>query len=218
MKISDIDKCVCLCLDKRQEHWQKNINERNFGLKIEPFICGKGNYDLRHDYIDQPILRIHNSLNCWKIIFKSLKEQNIKLALLLEDDFIFTNDFLEGLNFVEKDSFDVCLLGSFCQYVNEDKNNFGILDIRPEISFAGFHGILIKENVFDEIINFTNIVPVDTILGNPENKISCKYNIKILTPSIIIQQPIYSEVSESYPSPSSGLQHVWNMAKKYGRI
>lgn len=110
---------ICLCLDKRKEHWlELGRQAAEFGIEFIPFIAGDGSdKTLAYDHIDEvnpdvsrwrygaPHLKHHhyNAMVCHQKMIALAKRRGFTQVLLLEDDAYICSRFNEVLNSFEYD-------------------------------------------------------------------------------------------------------------------
>lgn len=108
-----IKNAYCLCLDKRQEHWE-DLQEQceSRGIKFRRFLVGKGELfpKKEYDYIDDPNppldrwtygrgpgqSSIKNHCNAFlshQVMLRKAIEENLDNVLFLEDDAYFTSRY-----------------------------------------------------------------------------------------------------------------------------
>ena len=107
-----IEKAICLCLDKRKEHWEDLENQSILkGIPFEKFVVGKGEIFPKdqYDHIDDPdpkmvawayghpdngtVVNHYNAFVSHQKIVQRAKDQNLEHFLLLEDDAYFTDRY-----------------------------------------------------------------------------------------------------------------------------
>ena len=184
---------------------------RTKGFVPKMFLVGKNDdpeVAFDHDDVDELPPRFSNSINyptwhsrpnaynAWlshrKILEKTLAEGKHSL-LLLEDDATFEPDFDEIFRAIvptlSKLKWDMLYLGGYHRpgswTPTENKNL-----IRLNGS-GGWHGVIMKENVIRELLEFSPIGPMDWIAQNYVHPIFSCYAVY---PSIISQIDGYSHV------------------------
>ena len=108
----NIDKAFCLCIDKRQEHWEDLENQCILkGIPFEKFVAGGGEVLPPHmyDYIDDPDPKVdtwtyghpddgtwinhYNAFISHQRLIQRAKDQRLENFLMLEDDAYFTDRY-----------------------------------------------------------------------------------------------------------------------------
>jgi hypothetical protein len=208
-----IPPIYCVCLDKRQEHWQRLRNDANkLGLEFNPFICGDGSHaDLIYDQIDYKKDEIdlsrwgyskeghqinhYNALSAHKNIVKLAMNRGLESFLMMEDDAIFLNrfeyvvsklcEYQEYIDYIK--SFSLVYLG-YWNGQEDDDFNVGMenryktdkfvttLEINENNPVAGLHGCIIRNDVYQKILDFP--------FNNPLDSQFCKNRASI--PSLIV--------------------------------
>lgn len=214
MLINQIDKAVCLILDKRYDRWPKLLEQcQNVGINPEAFIVGRGmKFLYNHEDVDEPppvfpgsILyptwfqrnNAYNAFLSHKKILEQAKKDKVKTLLLLEDDAFIEADFLDIISkvesFFEQNHWDMIYFGSYQQrHMWNDTNNEHVVQTN---GCGGLHGCLMKANVIEKISDFDALGPLDWQIGRFIHNIFSTYAIH---PCIISQEDkIYSEVEGS---------------------
>ena len=117
-KYKIIPPIICLCLDKRKEHWKELQRQAELlGLDFTPYICGNGeDSELKYNQIDEvnpdvsgwmysaPGHQInhYNALNGHKGMIALAKERGLDSVLLMEDDSLFLQRFDQVVSTLEK--------------------------------------------------------------------------------------------------------------------
>lgn len=213
MNINDIEKAVCLCLDKRKESWiELEADLHKVGIKMDRFIVGDGKtldceYDLidtndTPDFIKESDLGSSTTYGTWynrpnaynafkshiKII-KQAREEGCKNILMLEDDSILTNDFVEIFEELPSTGWDALYLGWFGSD-NTELYKHGQNTAAKRI--GGFHGVIVNHTMFDLICDAPHVAPLDEIVGT---RLANHFIYYVCSPKIILQKAgIYSEV------------------------
>lgn len=220
------DKCFCLCLDKRKEHWKKLVEDgKEIGLEIIPYICGDGlDEELIYNQVDTlekdvdlsgwgysaagHQINHYNAFSAHLKIIKTAKENGYKSILLCEDDaYIIPSRFEYVINKIENNNewikfcekFHLIYL-SWWSGSESDLNNqiieenwklyrsIALRPINPNENIGGLHGVIIRENVYDFILNCP--------FNNPLDSQFCHNRINIpslqLQPKIMHTKSIYS--------------------------
>ena len=115
-----IEKAICLCLDKRKEHWEGLENQCVLkGIPFEKFMVGKGEIFPKdqYDYIDDSdpnmtawayghpdngtVVNHYNAFVSHQRIVQRAKDQKLENFLLLEDDAYFTDRYDFVMNTID---------------------------------------------------------------------------------------------------------------------
>jgi len=215
MNINEIEKSVCLCLDKRKESWLELEDDLDkVGIKMNRFIVGDGKIlDCEYDLIDTNEIPSFitsselgdstdyttwynrpNAYNAFKShikIMKQAREEGCKNILMLEDDSILTNDFAEMLEELPSTGWDALYLGWFASEKTELYHHGENDDIAAR-KIGGFHGVIVNHTMFDCICAAPPVAPLDNIVGT---RLSSQFTYYICMPQIILQKAgLYSEV------------------------
>lgn len=210
----NIDKIVILTVDKRYVEngrnflrWKARSKLSNFN-NIYEYVCGKGKEDVEYKRIDPsedeipncwkngPFGNLTNSycaFLCFQDIIKQAKKENRQNILILEDDFEFTENFSEVFNKASKQleslpSWDMLYFGANHSWSPTKQWSDNILKLYGSLCW---HSVLLKNTVFDEILSWTPIMPIDTMAAKVLHP---KYTCLAIWPSIIVQKPGYSNV------------------------
>jgi len=138
-----IKNAYCLCLDKRQEHWE-DLQEQceSRGIKFHRFLVGKGELFPKeeYDYIDDPdppierwnygreeTVRNHcNAFLSHKVMLKKAVEEDLDNILFLEDDAYFTSRYDDVMKKVsdgiDKLEWDMLYLGWWIGFEDDEWN------------------------------------------------------------------------------------------------
>lgn len=223
MLLTDIDRICCLSLDKRYDSWLRLLKQfANLGIYMQPYICGLGNClpKSMYHYIDDPTFGpIKNAAMCHQQIIRHAYADGVELLFMLEDDAILTNDFVERLDTINVEDFDILWLGSFTPFTQnvEDCVKTELRDV--DCTIGGLHGILIKRSVFTIFDHFNTNHAFDGQIGKycfKNSTIKAKY----LCPSIVIMDigQSYANTYNAMENDGSGLGRVYHIAKKRNRL
>lgn len=161
-------------------------------------------------------------INC----IKDAKTNGYKKILVLEDDFIIINNFeheLTNLFTNVDDKWDFIYLGkkqgadnlSIATYdkIHTNKELYLIQDIndyvyKPNYKTWGTHAILIKNTLFDEIIDFSKNIqgPIDLMLM----KLYSKYNFYCVKKDLFISYEETSDVQTNIKTNYEKEKQLWN--------
>jgi len=213
MNINDIEKSVCLCLDKREESWlELEADLDKVGIKMDRFIVGDGKtLDCEYNLIDTNEIPAFmdksylgastnyatwyerpNAYNAFKShikIIEQAREEGCKNILMLEDDSILTNDFAEIFEELPSKGWDALYLGWFGSN-NTELYKHGENTAARRV--GGFHGVIVNHTMFDLICEAPPVAPLDNIVGT---RLSNHFTYYVCTPKIILQKAgLYSEV------------------------
>lgn len=215
-------EAYCLCLDKRKEHWfrlQKECSE--VGINMTPFICGNGQILSENEYdqvdeenpdvsqwgygIDGHKKNHYNALIAHKKIISKAKERDLPFFLMLEDDAYITSRFSDVLYEVTPyvTDFDLLFLGWWIGDENDSYNKELEVEYRKHkrvghsrcSQIGGLHGVVIKESMYDFLLNLPENNPIDYQLN--ANEIHRQINSYYITPKIIHTKTMYSECEGS---------------------
>jgi hypothetical protein len=177
MKWVDLaDLCIILCLDKRQEYWSgvaKQFTDRD--LPVELFIAGDGSGPYQYNHIDTNELppklphstsygtwhsRVapFNALKCHRKMLQKAIDYDLDSVLMLEDDCELTSDADEVLSHINTPYWDMFYLGAYNKYAQKSAIDKNLLKI---CGSGGFHAVVIKKNLFKELISLPSLGPLD---------------------------------------------------------
>lgn len=214
MKIK-IAKAQCLILDKRIQNLDKIQSEfYQKGIIVKSFIAGNGEESLKYDHIDTkdgpPRLPLsqkydsswlrypsaYNAYLCHKKMIEQAQLEGKENLLIIEDDAHIEDDFDEIIEqaepFLLSSKWDMIYFGSYHKNTSfPTENKF----VRKVNGSAGFHCVLIHNRIFDEILEYGPICPMDEICNR---FIHSKHLCYAIYPSIVTQTSGYSFVERSY--------------------
>jgi GR25 family glycosyltransferase involved in LPS biosynthesis len=217
MKLSQFDKIVCLCLDRRLNQWEEL--EKAFldrGAKPERFVVGKGKVLPKDQYslidpMGQPIHHewdIHsfglNAYYCYmahREILKKAQKEGVRNLLLLEDDCKLLENFDEVIDNVEKEveenniSWDMLYYGSNHSGGKTKKVSNHLLKLLG--GTYCFHCVAINQshnNMLSHLLSMPLQGPFDWLTSRITQP---QYNCYAIWPSIAIQKPGMSYVMGS---------------------
>ena len=162
----NIEKAFCLCIDKRQKHWQELEDQCvSKDIPFEKFIAGKGDIldGMDYDYIDEPDPEVdswvyghpdngtwvnhYNAFVCHQRIIQKAKDQKLENFLLLEDDAYFTDryddvwgSFAHLFEDPEPIEWDMIYFGWWIEQ-EEDEWNKEVERVYKEETFTAMSGI-----------------------------------------------------------------------------
>lgn len=208
--INQIDLTKVLLLDKRYHFWPEILTQcQSVGINPEAFIVGHGQkYIYDHEDNDDlpPQLPASTSYPSWwksqtynawkshKKIFEEAKSKGVSNLLLMEDDAFIESDFSTIVDavesFFEKYNWDMIYFGCYAQpYTFSNTENKHVVRVN---GVGGFHGVLMKSKIIEELLKFEPISPYDEITHKYLHNIFDCYAIH---PCIISQRDnIFSEV------------------------
>jgi GR25 family glycosyltransferase involved in LPS biosynthesis len=198
----------------------KNNNISNFEIVEAIDTITNENYDISYNNIITKFTRDFIKNNFSKGAFGCLlshincvidaKKNNYKQILILEDDFILINNFEYELNelFANIDNnWDFIYLGKKQGVLNEAQkiNDFVY---KPNNKTWGTHSILIKNTLFDEIINFSKNIqgPIDIMLM----KLYPNYNFYCVKKDLFITYEETSDVQSKTKIMYEKSLKLWN--------
>lgn len=214
MKISDIDRTVCLLHEDRYEN-KKYISNLagKIGINVEFFVVGRKDSKYNLDRVDTHSCK-HTNINLsHQAIICMAKDDGCKNLLLLEDDITLTKDFVEVLDKIPLNEHCAGInLGGYADYpkIQDRYYNMDELLITPHRMW-GLFGTLINRFAFDwyAVYNPDNrSSPLDNILSDYSQDREL-----ILTKPIIIERPAFGLTIGQYkPSP------LYEQAMREGRL
>jgi len=212
----NIDKVMCLCLDRREKEWMRLKNEcENIGLEFEPFIAGDGTHYHKHwyDQIDNPCPDISgwgygrdgfkhhhwNAFQCHKKMFQNAIDQNLENVLILEDDAYITSRFIPVWDTVKNnlpDDYGIIYLGWWIGDENDEWNlgaelqfqDQGIVELEEAKQIGGLHGALVHKRMFKFLMSLPPNNPIDYQLNLYHKQLPTYF----LSPKIIHTKTMYS--------------------------
>jgi hypothetical protein len=225
MLLNNIDATYYFVLDKRWQNWL-DIKDQLYSLNLKnlkPFVSGGSNVGgLRYDRVDTvrpppsypnstnyPTWHTRfNAYNIWlshRMVLEECQKLGYKTIMFLEDDIMIEDDFSKLLDNAEKylynKSWDMLYLGGY-----HNSNSFSETE-NPNIirlnGSGGWHGVILKDKVINELLSFPAIGPYDWICGQYIHTIFSCYAIY---PSIISQFSGHSEVEGGHLNKPSRYQ------------
>jgi GR25 family glycosyltransferase involved in LPS biosynthesis len=213
VKLSDFDRVVCVCVDKRANEWgrlETQLASRN--VVMEKFIVGEGKILPKHLYnqIDPTESkpgyegRAYPCFISHKNIIKKAKEDNLKNILMLEDDCEFLPEFDEilekGSKQLEKAgaAWDLLYLGANHTWGVTEKVGENLLRLRGG-SYC-WHAIAINQkyhDMFSYLLNLPEIHLYDWLTAH-YTQTSPEFECYALWPNAAIQRPGVSFLSERH--------------------
>lgn len=210
-----IDKASCLCLDKR---WMERYEDiRDISLRLdcdfEFFLAGDGKtLDANYDYIDEPDPDVSrwgygrqgfkhhhwNAFHCHKEMIRRAKAEGRENLLMLEDDAYMTDRFEKIWKHISafNPKYDLLYLGWWISDENDEFNknieknwdDRGIIEIDVVRQVGGLHGVLVRNTMFDYILNLPANNPIDYQLNRCHDQFDSLY----IRPKIIHTRTTYS--------------------------
>lgn len=206
-----------LCLDKRLDLWSKLVPELALlSNNVHPFIVGDGQifHRANYDKINWPIEKMGNwgyganELSRWRhwnasishrMMIERAKQNKWKAFLMMEDDAYITSRFKDVLPklVLPLDDFDLLFLGwwmgqeddEFNTKIEENYNMYGRVQLGvPTRPIGGLHGVVIRESVYDLILDLPWTNPIDSQLNAYHQKIKSYY----VMPKIIHVKSVHS--------------------------
>lgn len=185
------DKIYCINLDEAKDRWVDCLNQfKHFNIEVERFSAIKpinGNNKLNKGQLG--ILRSNLEL------IKKAKELNLSNIVILEDDFLFVNDFNDKLS----DSYNK--IPNNWDFIYFGGNHIGKLikvndNIYKMSHTYAIHSIVIKNTLYDTIISELSKeeLPVDVYYANLMNR----FNAYVIMPHISTQKAGYSYIENEY--------------------
>jgi glycosyl transferase family 25 len=176
----------CFIINLKKDKAKKAFMEKelkDFNPIIIDAINGKS---LNISKINKDLKRklTHGEVGCAKshiLIYKRIIKENIKKAIIFEDDIILKKDFKDSIfKIISKDiDFDIILLGHYSNDIRENINiskwykkrigNYSIIKFGSNYNY-GAHGYLISLAGAKKLINKTNplVKPIDHYTGSNE--------------------------------------------------
>jgi len=219
--LSRIDKSYCFIVDKRYQNWESiqiQLADR-LGLNVEKFVSGMGGMNVPYDRVNvlesPPVY--HNSTtyatwysrpqayNAWlsrRIVLEECQRNKYEYVAFFEDDIKIEDDFEEVLEkaipFLEKNQWSALYFGAYHNPGSFRKTaNDNVLELNGS---GGWHGIILRQNVINDLLNFQAIGPWDEICGKYLHSV---FNFYCINPGIINQTDGFSEVEGHHLSKPS---------------
>lgn len=209
----NIDKIYIINLKERDDRWKKCIeqlsqynitNYERFDAiipdlnKIDPIQYSKNNMNINYKYI-------RGALGCKlshiQIIIDANKN-NYKQILILEDDFMFCNNFIDKYNDIilkiEQNKINIDMLYLGFSIVRENPyNDTEINNLKKITNGHTTHAYILNKSFYDTIINELKncYCEIDICYANMQKKYS---NIYGIYPCLITQQESYSNIMDRH--------------------
>lgn len=207
-------RTICLNLDLRLDNWLTNIlpKWKAIGIHPESFICGSSNLDYQYNHQDEQIIpqKYSNSINyptwfarpnaynawkCHRKIFEIAYFSGDNALLLLEDDAIPEDDFVDIYekckDYLNNNPIDMLYFGC---YSNGNLIDIGHKYIKRMNGGGGFHGVLLNRNIMKQLLAFAPLGPYDWMT---QEYIHPYHKCYAITPCIISQESGYSYVENN---------------------
>ena len=202
---SHFDKIFIINLDHRTDRWEQCLHELNkYEISnYERFSAIKPNLkDLPKNYYDR--LEVPTREESYKIgalgcklshyeIIKISKQRNYKQILILEDDFVFQNNFISNLNNSLKElTFDWHMLYLGGNNVKKPENIENCTYIHKSIETLTTHAYAMSNKIFDLCLKMMleSGCEIDVFY----KKLQKKFKIYCIYPSIIKQRESESDI------------------------
>lgn len=179
---------MCVCLDKRKEHWTELSEQcKQHNLNMIPWVCGDGSdKSLTYDQIDAinpptaqwgygvPHLKHHhyNCLTAHKGIIQKAKDNKWDSVLMLEDDTYFLKRFDDVMDRVDvPDDWQLIYLSWWYGdehnlWNNEVEDEYrykGKTQVLPvTFNIGGWHSVIVRSSLYDTILSLPYANPLDT--------------------------------------------------------
>lgn len=185
------DKIYVINLEEskdRLENLNKQANKLNLNIERFPAIKGKTLTEqdlINNDYLGNIKLKYNGSLGCylshcllWEKIYKENKYDNV---LILEDDCLLPDNFIEQIQELKKytpEDFDYLNLGIGKRREGKSINNKLIIPIEKNEKGlnAGLFGYIIKRKNIPKLLSLVkpinNNIYIDTVLRSNFNKLN----------------------------------------------
>lgn len=209
--MENIDKIYIINLKQRTDRWNKCIQQlTNYGItnyerfnaiqpdltKINPIQYSKNNMKHSNNYI---IAALGCKLSHLQIIINA-KKNNYKQILILEDDFLFCNNFINKYNNIisiikqHKITINMLYLG-FSIIRNDPYIDTNINNLKKITNGHTTHAYILNHNFYDIVIDELNncYCEIDVCYANIQKKYN---NIYGIYPCLITQIESYSNIME----------------------
>lgn len=228
MRLSEIDRHVCLCVDKRHEHFKRVVAEFDKQkTDVELFIAGDGQTLPKDMYsrVDKKPPQRHgypawsrrpnswNAFQSFRQIVETLKEEEVNTCGIYEDDVQFLPNFSDvlqaaGSQIEERGiEWDMLYLGANHAFATVEQWGDNLLKLNGS---GCWHAVLINNsyhNMYDAILSLPQNGPIDQMAGKILHK---KYNCYAVWPTVAIQKPGFSHCEGNKQDYS----HYWKQRKK----
>ena len=208
--MNNVDKIYIINLNHRTDRWNeciKQLNKYNI-TNYERFNAIRNNFDdihpnyYKNNNMKHSVNYIVGSMGCkfshYNII-KNAKKNNYNNILILEDDFLFCDSFIDRYNKImsdiEKEKIDVNMLYLGFSIVRKDPYTDTVLpDLKKLNSAHTTHAYILKKNFYDTILNEIENCHCEIDVCY----VMCqkKYNIYGIFPSLVSQRQSFSDIME----------------------
>lgn len=207
--MDSIDQIYIINLENRTDRWKICIeqlikynitNYKRFNAirpdlkKIDPIHYSKNNMKLSKNYIT-------SALGCklsHLLVINDAKKNNYNKILILEDDFLLCNNFIEKYNNtiqnIDKNNIDYKMLYLGFSIVRDNPYiDTSINNLKKLTNAHTTHAYILDKSFYDTIINEINTCycEIDVCYANMQQKYN---NIYGIFPAIITQRQSYSDI------------------------
>lgn len=191
------DKIYCVNLERRVDRWEKvKLEFDRFNLKPERYLAVDGiNYDWSKVNVNPTLLKgelglVETHIN----IIQDAKLNDYRRILIFEDDVIFSEEFRNVENYLEKVPHDwdmLYLSGNHRNGKPPKKINDKVLDLNHTLTT---HCIAINQSIYDDILNLITVR--DKQIDVYYSEIQKKFNVYGFYPNIIFQDYGFSDIQD----------------------
>jgi len=208
--MNNIDKIFIINLKHRTDRWDECIKQLNkynitnyerfdavrYDLKdINPIHYKKNNMKISNNYI---LGTMGCKFSHYNIIMNA-KKNNYNNILILEDDFLFCNNFIERYNEIisniEKEKIDISMLYLGFSIVRKDPyTDTSLINLKKLNSAHTTHAYILNKNFYDIILKEIENChcEIDVCYAMCQKK----YDIYGIYPSLISQRTSFSDIME----------------------
>lgn len=185
------DKIYCINLDRATERWEKCVEQfEKYNVKVERFSAIEPECSVNG--VPKGHIGVMRS-NCQ--IIEMAKKQKIENILILEDDFLFVDNFNEKLNDVYNKipkNWDFIYFGG-----NHLGPIFKVNDMVYKMTHSyAIHTVAIKNTMYDKILNELRKEKKPGDVSYAELMPSC--NAYVMIPHLSTQRPGFSYIENEF--------------------
>lgn len=141
-----------------------------------------------------------NALACHKVMIQRAIDEKRQNLLMIEDDAYFPERFEyiwdKVANYFNNDSYDILYFGWWISDENDEFNqniekkwaDEGIIELDKVVQLGGLHGALVNSNMFEFLMKFPAVNPIDYQLNQYHSQLRTTY----ILPKIIHTRTTYS--------------------------
>ena len=219
--MNNIDKIYIINLKHRTDRWEKCLEQLNkYNItNFERFdaICPDINNIDKSQYKnfnDKSKKYLTGAMGC-KLshynVIQNAKKQNYNQVLILEDDFLLCQNFIEKYNelikVLENENIDLNMfyLG-FSIYFKNTYIDTKITNVKKMNNATTTHAYILHNSLYDNVLN--EIINSDEEIDVCYTRLQKKHNIYGIYPCLISQQPSFSNIRNKFHDYTQSIHFV----------